>query len=177
MILSMLAGLGGVTLIVLHSEAEGSDPFRGTMLILAATLCWAGASSYVADRCLTPTLGNLSTQALVAALMMALIATTSGEWEDLRLDAIDAGSWAGLLFVAVLASVFAYQSYQRLLSRFPASLVVTNTYVNPFVGVVVGAVILGERLSPASMAGGVLILVAVILASRTRGPTAPAVLR
>jgi drug/metabolite transporter (DMT)-like permease len=56
------------------------------------------------------------------------------------------------------------------LNELPASTVGTYAYVNPVVAVALGAVLLGEALTPGLLVGGVLILVAVLLSTlRPRG--------
>jgi drug/metabolite transporter (DMT)-like permease len=44
----------------------------------------------------------------------------------------------------------------------------TYAYVNPVVAVALGALVLGEQLTPGLLAGGALILLAVILTVRAR---------
>ena len=47
----------------------------------------------------------------------------------------------------------------------PASTVGTYAYVNPVVAVALGALLLGERLSPGLLVGGSLIVIAVLLST------------
>jgi drug/metabolite transporter (DMT)-like permease len=48
--------------------------------------------------------------------------------------------------------------------------VATYAYVNPVIAVLLGALILGERLTPAMIGGGVLVVGAVVLVVRRSPP-------
>jgi drug/metabolite transporter (DMT)-like permease len=48
--------------------------------------------------------------------------------------------------------------------------VATYTYVNPVVAILLGSLILNERLTPATIAGGTLIVGAVVLVVRRSPP-------
>ena len=52
----------------------------------------------------------------------------------------------------------------------PTATVATYAYVNPVIAVLLGALILNERLTPAMIGGGVLILGAVVLVVRRSPP-------
>jgi drug/metabolite transporter (DMT)-like permease len=58
------------------------------------------------------------------------------------------------------------------LRRLPTSVVSTYAYVNPVVAVSLGALILGERLTLATLLGGVVVVasVAMLLIHRTGNP-------
>ena len=60
--------------------------------------------------------------------------------------------------------------------RLPTAAVSTYAYVNPVVAVSLGALFLGERLTPATLAGGVVVVVSVamLLINRTRSTAAAA---
>jgi len=73
-----------------------------------------------------------------------------------------------LLPLAVFGSLVGFTAFAYCLNELPASTVSTYAYVNPVVAVTLGALILHEPLTPGLLAGGSLILVAVILTVRSR---------
>ena len=78
------------------------------------------------------------------------------------------GSSAALLFLAALAVVYVIAYLLQMLSlRFAATSRVAPFYnLEPIVTIAVAALLLGERLTSMQYAGGGLVLVALVLASR-----------
>lgn len=111
-----------------------------------------------------------ATEMLAAALVLVLVSWLLGEDLD---DLVGASprAWGGLVYLAAVGSLVGFTAFAYCLNELPASTVSTYAYVNPVVAVVLGALILGETLTPGLLAGGALILVAVILTTiRPRPP-------
>jgi drug/metabolite transporter (DMT)-like permease len=84
--------------------------------------------------------------------------------EDLAgLVAASPKAWGGLCYLVAFGSLAGFTAFAYCLNELPASTVGTYAYVNPAVAVVLGALILGEPLTRGLLAGGGLILVAVVL--------------
>ena len=78
-----------------------------------------------------------------------------------------------LLAVAYLigpGSLLALTCYVIALRRLPAAVVSTYAYVNPVVAVALGALILGERLTPTTFIGGAIVVasIALLLSQRAK---------
>jgi drug/metabolite transporter (DMT)-like permease len=73
-------------------------------------------------------------------------------------------------YLVIFGSVVAFTAYVWLVANAPISLVATYAYVNPVIAVLLGALILGERLTPAMIVGGVLVVGAVVLVVRRSPP-------
>ena len=74
-------------------------------------------------------------------------------------------------------SIVAFSAYGIAVRALPTATVATYAYVNPVIAVLLGALILGERLTPAMIGGGVLVVGAVVLVRRCLRPSRLAVLR
>jgi drug/metabolite transporter (DMT)-like permease len=72
-------------------------------------------------------------------------------------------SWLALLYLIVFGSLIGFSAYVWLLRSAPLSLVSTYAYVNPVVAVVLGAIFIGESLTPRVVIAGSIILAAVAL--------------
>ena len=70
------------------------------------------------------------------------------------------------LYSTLLATAFAYLAWQRGVSRIGANRVLVYQYLITLVGVLSGAVLLGEDLGPDKLLGGAVILIGVYLARR-----------
>ena len=96
-----------------------------------------------------------------------------GELGDLRPTRFSGDSLIAFAYLVIPGSLLAYTAFVWLLRNAPIGTVATYAYVNPVVAVVVGALLLGERITPSVLAGGALILSSVALvvgasASRAR---------
>jgi drug/metabolite transporter (DMT)-like permease len=80
-------------------------------------------------------------------------------------------SWLAWGYLVTFGSVVAFTAYVWVLSVAPISLVATYAYVNPVVAVFLGWLILSEAITPAVLAGGLVVVVAVaIVVSSERRP-------
>ena len=75
---------------------------------------------------------------------------------------------AALLYLAMAGSVAAFWLNYWLLERMPASKVLAMSVIEPLIAIFLGALILGELLSPSVFIGGVLILVSTALLLREK---------
>jgi len=151
----LVIGFSGVVALLGFDVAGRASELLGAALVLVATLGYAIAPIIVSRRLadLDP-LGPVTASLLVASVVLlpAAIATFP--------DRIPAP--AALLAIAVLGVVCTAAGlivFFRLIAAAGPSRASVITYVNPVVAVVVGVLALGERLSPVSVVGLLLILV------------------
>ena len=82
---------------------------------------------------------------------------------------------AALLYLAIFGTALTFAALFWLIPRVPVSVIGTIPLVDTFLAVLLGSLVLGERLSPRVFAGGALILAGVVLAASPRRPVpAPA---
>lgn len=81
---------------------------------------------------------------------------------------LSARGWMAVAFLGILCSGLAYVFWYDALRRLPSSQVGTFLYIEPLVTVVIAAMMLGERLTLSTLAGGVAILAGVWLVSFRR---------
>jgi len=68
------------------------------------------------------------------------------------------GAWA---YLVIFGSVVAFTAYVIALRSLPTRIVTTYSYVNPILAVVLGWIILGERITLWTVAGAALVLIGV----------------
>jgi drug/metabolite transporter (DMT)-like permease len=160
---------GGAALVLAGGGAGALDPL-GVALALGAAVSYS-AYILVADRILTR-LDPFVLSALIAtgaALSFAVVGTATGSL-DLRV-ATDGWAWIGAL--ALLSTVVAISAFLTGLPKVgPATASIAST-VEPVVTVSLAMAFFGERLQSVQLAGGALVLSAVILLAakvRLRGP-------
>jgi drug/metabolite transporter (DMT)-like permease len=172
-IVGLVAGFGGVALLVNPSTDGGVDPTGATILVVAA-LSWAVGS-------LLSRGGGLPSNLLVAASMqmfvggiaLAVFGIAIGELGDVHPSQFSWRSLVGLAFLIVFGSIVAFSAYGWLLRNARTSLVATYAYVNPVVAVWLGWLFLGEEVSARTLfAGGVIVGSVALIVSSRRAPAA-----
>jgi drug/metabolite transporter (DMT)-like permease len=165
----MLLGFAGVALIFLPGGGSGADPGY-TALVVLASLSWA-VGSLLVTRFPVPAdpLALAALEMLIGSTVMLAVAAVRGEYGALALAEVSAKSWLALGYLVVFGSLAAFTAYVWLLGRAPVSVVSTYAYVNPAVAVLLGALFAGERLRRATLAGGLVILVAVAMVVSAEG--------
>jgi len=107
---------------------------------------------------------------LAGGALLFLVGLAAGELGHLHLTAITPASWWAFGYLVLVGALVGYSAYIWLLHNVSSTAASTYAYVNPLVAVILGAAVLGERVSWLTVVAGGMILVAValILASRRR---------
>jgi drug/metabolite transporter (DMT)-like permease len=164
-------GLVGVGLLSGLGGRSGGISAVGVIVILAAAAAWA-LGTIMARRVTIPSSPALASgmQLLCGGTVLLAIGAAAGEFGDLRLAQISGRSWLALGYLIVAGSIVAYSAYGIAIRTLPTATVATYAYVNPVIAVLLGTLILNEKLSPAILAGGALIVGAVVLVIRRTPP-------
>ena len=157
----LVLGFGGVALLVLSgSEARIIDVSGGGLLLLAA-FSWSLGSVYSKTfKASGTTVANIGIQMFAGGIGLTLIGLMLGEASQIHLTGKGLGAMAYLIF---FGSILGYSSYIYLLQKWPASKAGTYAYINPIVGVFLGAVLLGEPVSSNVYISAIIILGGVFL--------------
>lgn len=183
-VLGVGVGAAGLAVLLLAGASGGSGgtvgaAWWGPWVVLLAALGWA-AGTFATTRLPVPPspLGLAAVQVCVGAVVTLAIGLAAGE----RLDAAAVApvSWWAWGYLAVVVTVGAFTAYAYALAHLPVSTVATYAYVNPVLAVLLGVLVAGERYTPVQLAGGTVVLGAVVLvilaerrAARCRGSLAP----
>ena len=167
----LLLGLAGVALLSgLGGDSRGIS-VAGVLIILGAAAAWA-LGTIMARRATIPSSPALASgmELLAGGAALLVLSASTGEFSSLHLGAVSARSWLALGYLVVFGSILAFSAYGIAVRTLPTATVATYAYVNPVIAVLLGALILNERLTPATIAGGVLIVGAVVLVVRRSPP-------
>ncbi len=161
-VLALALAMGGVSLVV-GTDTAGADPV-GIALALGAAACYAIYT--------TGSRGVSSTLAPRALMLGVLVGTTGsmtvyGVLDGGLASPVGGDEWGVVLGMVVVSTVLPLLMFYEGVSRIEASRVGVISTVEPVVTVALGAIVLGEQVTVFVVGGGVLILVAVILAQGT----------
>jgi drug/metabolite transporter, DME family len=153
----LVAAIGGLALLMVGKPAEvtaGGVAFALASAVGAAiAVLAAGSVSRHVDATLLNTLAAVGGLAVLAPLA----AVTGGPG-----TARDAGSILLLVHLGVVVSVLAYGLYFAATRVLPSTHVVILTLLEPLTAAALAVLLLGQSLTPASVAGGALLLGAVV---------------
>ncbi|MFD1731007.1 DMT family transporter [Deinococcus malanensis] len=159
----VMIGLAGVAMTVSGGISGGHATLFGVLILLAASLGYAVATS-IAKR----TLGGLNpvglatTQLTLSSLMLAPVALLGPQPGPVTLTAL-----GSMLVLGVFGSGVAYLLYYGLLARVSPTQVVAVTYVLPLWGLFWGAVA-GEAIGLLSLLGVAVVLSGLLLLNMPR---------
>ena len=160
-VVGIILGFIGISMIFgeeLNSFTKAGY-LMGMILTLVAVIAWAGGSVWIKKQ------NQKSNLFLNAGLQMFF----GGVWcfpLSLAFDDLSTVHWSGqaafaLLYLTVFGSVIAYSCYSYALRKLPMTIVSLYAYINPIVAVVLGWLVLDEKLN-ATMGIAIIITVAGI---------------
>jgi drug/metabolite transporter (DMT)-like permease len=147
----VLVGLAGIFILIDPFRTSGLETgisLAGASMVLLAALCWSIGSIYnrSADLPQSSLLGS-GMELLAGSAGSFLVGLILGEGHQLNLAGISLRSLAGLGYLIVIGSLVAYVCYTWLLRVAPTNLVVTYTYVNPLVAIILGSLLAQETMN------------------------------
>ncbi|HHL4079049.1 EamA family transporter [Burkholderia sola] len=148
--------LGMVGIVVLNSGGSAaSNSALGTICVLAGALFWAGGA-HLATRLKLPSDLFLSTslQIGLGGLMSTIVAWLLGE----RVEQLAVGPVFAFVYLMVFCTMAAYVAYGYLIRHTSPIIASSCMYVNPIVAVALGALLLGEPVTMATVVATVAIL-------------------
>jgi drug/metabolite transporter (DMT)-like permease len=144
----------------------------GVIIVLVAAFTWA-LGTLMARRVTIPSSPALASgmELLCGGAALLVLSAADGEFGSLHLAHISTRSWLALGYLIVAGSIVAFSAYGIAVRVLPTATVATYAYVNPVIAVLLGTLILNERLTPAMFGGGALIVGAVVLVVRRSPPS------
>ncbi|TQM09229.1 DMT family transporter [Pseudonocardia kunmingensis] len=160
----MAVAFAGVVLIATTTSAGGAD-LTGVLLGLLAALLYAGAA--VAQKRLLARIDALT------LTWVGAVAGTVGLLPYLpallaELAAVPAATVGGIVYLGVFPTALAFLTWGYALSRTTAGRLAAATYAVPPIVVLLSWALLGEIPAPLALAGGVLCLAGVVVATRPK---------
>jgi len=167
-VLGLLAGVAGVLVIMAARLGAGADPFGvalcvgGVLALSVATLAVRGAASG----------GNLwmivGLQMLVGSAALLPVAWLFETWTV---------NWTWPLigafaYTTLIPGLAATMTWFILVERIGATRAATFHFLNPFLGVAIAAMILGESVGPRDLLGVCIIMAGILAVQSSRVPAA-----
>ncbi|HEY0653918.1 MAG TPA: EamA family transporter [Chryseosolibacter sp.] len=146
-VIGVILGLIGIVMIFGQHLAEFSNAryIIGIILTFGAVVAWAGGSIWMKKK------NNDSNPFVNAGIQMLF----GGIWcfpLSLMFDDLSNVSWSAeaawsLLYLIIFGSLIAYASFSYALKKLPMTIVSMYAYINPLVAVLLGWLVLDEKLN------------------------------
>ena len=171
----LAASLAGIALMIWAGTGASPDARHdviGDLMAIAAALSFAGYILAVAEARAsmdTLTLNTIAMAACTITLLPICVAIDAPLW------GYPASTWLALVYLGLISQVGAYLGIAFALGHLPATVVSIGLLAQAPLTTVLAAVLLGERLAPLQMAGGVLVLTGIFIVTRAGADAAAAV--
>jgi drug/metabolite transporter (DMT)-like permease len=169
-LVGITVGFAGMVLLALPERGALAAPRGiGVVAVLVSALGWSVGT-------LRARYGRRHVNSVMASAQMMmsggaallLVALARGEGARVSWAAMSAHSVLAFAYLVLIGSLVAFSAFGWLVARTSPALISTTAYVNPVVAVILGWLLLDERLSARALAGATLIIAAVI--TMTLGP-------
>lgn len=143
----VLIGMAGIALVFSEHLSDLSKPqyITGIIATLTAVLGWAGASIWMKKQ------GSKINIYYSAGLQMFFgglwVYPFSFLYDDYSKVSLSAGAVYPFIYLVLVGSIVAYVSYQYALRKLPMTIVSLYAYINPLVAVLLGWMVLDEKLN------------------------------
>jgi len=162
-VLGILIGFAGVVILFAPELGGTFDRayLKGVIVLVFVPFFWAVGSIYSKHHPLeSPAIVAAGVETFIAGLVLTAVGTLLGEWEAFTLN------WKGMaamVYLIFFGSIVGFSSFIYALSKLPVTTVSMYAYVNPVIAVLLGWLILSERLDWSVVTATTIVLLGVAL--------------
>ncbi len=166
--IGLFLGIAGIALVfydsAFHNHAVGF--WFGVSLSLIAMITWAVATIFISRRKteMNPYYAT-GWQMLISSVIMFLIVLVTGN--SIPITSIPYQTWAALAYLVSAGSIFAFIAFIYSMKNLEPGIAALYAYVNPIVAILVGSVIMNEKLTLNIIIGSAITLGGVYLVNRS----------
>ncbi|MBY0481317.1 MAG: EamA family transporter [Chitinophagaceae bacterium] len=166
--IGLFLGIAGIALVfydnAFHNHTEGF--WFGVCLSLVAMITWAMATIFIARKKteLNPYYAT-GWQMLISSFIMFLIVLISGD--HIPISSIPLQTWGALAYLVAAGSLFAFVAFIYSMKNLEPGIAALYAYINPIVAILVGSLIINEKLTMNIILGSLITLVGVYLVNRS----------
>ncbi len=150
--------------IALSDRSGGHVSWTGDILALLSAFCWAGIALLVRVTPLAevPPEQQLISQVAVSAPVLLILAPLFGPFlREVTLIHI-----AGMAFQIIAVASLGFLAWFWLMKRYPANSVASFSFLSPVASVLMGWILLGERIAPSIWVALVMVAAGITLINR-----------
>jgi drug/metabolite transporter (DMT)-like permease len=174
-IIGVAVGFAGVAVLSAHTRSlSGTARPVYVAAVFVAGIAWGFGT--LLQRRFVPAdrvQGFTSLQMFAGGVAQLLLGFPDGEWSHFHPGRIGMPSLLALAYLVAFGSIVAVNCYSWLVAHVPAQKVATYALVNPLIALVLGTLVLGERVTPVAILSAALVLLGVGLVLYRRPGAVP----
>jgi len=163
-IIGIVLGFAGVvvTFFEFYQKIMDTDLWLGILFGSISSITWAIATLLTVKQSehIDPYF-SLGWQMFISGVLLNTISYASGRF--VSYDNVPANAWLSIAYLIIIGSVLAFGAYIYALKRLPATLVSIHSYINPIVAILLGDLLMHEKLTIYIITGTLITLVGVYL--------------
>jgi drug/metabolite transporter (DMT)-like permease len=167
-LIGFLFGFGGICIIFYdHLKDFLNVDFRfGIIISVSASLTWAFATIYTKKLAsqFNPYF-SIGLQMAISGISLYIVSLATGR--SIPLQQVPWQSWSAIAYLVIFGSVLSFLAYLYALQNLPTGQVAIYAYINPVVAVIMGSLILGEKLTAFIVLGVLVTLYGVYLVNES----------
>lgn len=166
--IGLFLGIAGIALVfydsAFHNRADGF--WLGVGLSIIAMITWAVATIFIARRKteMNPYYAT-GWQMLISSFLMSLIVLVTGD--SIAITSIPLQTWASLAYLISAGSIIAFIAFIYSMKNLEPGIASLYAYINPIVAILVGSVIMNEKLTANIIIGSLITLGGVYLVNKS----------
>lgn len=143
-IIGLIMGLGGVTLLMLlkpNSESNSTLSMQliSILVIIGGSFLWVLGSLYLRKSASSSSVyANTSVQLISAGISCTIISLFIGEITHFDVNETHLEGWLSVIYLAIFSNTLTFLAYMWLIKIKPPAIVSTYSYVNPMVATLLG---------------------------------------
>jgi drug/metabolite transporter (DMT)-like permease len=167
MLAGLIIGFAGVLTIFSDylTQLQNKSFLLGVILAILSTLSWSFGTVYTSrQKPPVDVLFNVGLQMLIAGILVLAVCGVTGKY----INPVNIGqdSWLALSYLIVFGSLIAYSAYVFVIGKLPPTQVSVYAYINPIVAVVLGWLLLSEKMNVNMIIGTIITLTGVYVVNR-----------
>ena len=163
-IIGIVLGFTGVvvTFFEFYQKIMDTDLWLGILFGSISSITWAIATLLTVKQSehIDPYF-SLGWQMFISGVLLNTISYASGRF--VSYDNVPTNAWLSIAYLIIIGSVLAFGAYIYALKRLPATLVSIHSYINPIVAILLGDLLMHEKLTIYIITGTLITLVGVYL--------------
>lgn len=170
--IGLLLGFAGAALMLVPRRGFSFQHLGAQLVLLLSAVCWGAGVFYGRSiKVRVPPLMLSAMLLFLGGLLLVLLGAATGEPERWRWSVRGVGA---LVYLTVFGSCLAYTTYVWLIGHSTPEKIGTTAYVNPMIALILGWLVLGERVTGVRLAGMLVIVLGVMLITLHNRPRLPA---
>jgi drug/metabolite transporter (DMT)-like permease len=167
-IAGLLLGIGGIALVFYDNAfANHSEGYSwGVIMSVIAMLSWS-IGTIVLSKTKLKMNAYYATgwEMLISSLILMIMLFVSGD--SMPLSQIPLQSWGAIAYLIIASNIITFVAFLYTMKHLPAAVAALYAYVNPIVAILVGSLLVNEKITFKIIVGSLITLVGVFLVNQS----------